>query len=103
NGRPAELLDRPQTSDAIVEIPGQDNTDRVRAEYLGGRTEHRIDRWSETMLARALRDTEPSRLNDQMAVGWSDVDMPGFEPLPIARLRDRQRGETLENLCQHTS
>jgi hypothetical protein len=59
-----------------------------RAVHSGG-TEERIDRRPRAVLPRPAADMDVIVTDDQMALGWGDVNMAGCEALSFFRSHDR--------------
>jgi hypothetical protein len=78
DGDAAKLLNRPESSGAIVEVAGQDDADGARPEHLGRRAEQRIDGRPEPVLVWPSGDADPPRFDDEVTVGRGNVDAAGL-------------------------
>ena len=93
---PAPLRDRHsadslQARCAIVQQACEQHADHPRRAVHRGRTEERIDRRPRPVFLRPAADMDVVVTNDQMTVGWCDVNMGGCEACPSSAVRTGRR------------
>jgi len=96
-----ELLHRPESSGAVVEIARQDNADNPRAISLRGRAEEGVNGRADAVLLWSASDAYKVRFDEQVPVGRGDVDCTGSNTLAILRAPGGKSPGVVEYLREH--
>ena len=78
----AAALDRPQPCRPVVQETCEHDANHPRRTICRRRTEQRIDRRTRSILPRPPTHMDMVVADDQMTIGWRDVDVTGCEGLP---------------------
>jgi hypothetical protein len=79
----ALLLDREQTSGAVVQVAREDDSNNSRPELMRGGSEEGVNGGAVAILFGSSGEANPAVVQMKMPIGRSDVDAAGLDQLPI--------------------
>lgn len=97
----AAASDRQQPRGAVVEIAGEDDADHAWSVRHGGTPEHRIHGGTVSVFSRPAHEVDAAVEDDEVPIGWRDVDASGLDRGAGLRMCGGQRARALENFREN--
>ena len=95
------FLDGCDPGRAVVQRAREHDRDHARPVPPRRASEERVDRGSVAVFPRTSRHANAVRVQQEVAIGWGDVDLPGNEWFAVARVRSGQRAGAIEDGGKH--